>query len=1260
MKNDTGEALKGYDGFCHALTEENGQAHLLLWLQDLFLQTCICDPRTGEGRYCDLETFLDRLSGALRSPGCQDRLSRIAEHTAAAIRNLVAGPHEEIRREYRSMPIPAVREVDSVTTIWLSRQPGRTLREKLTGKRSIRALSRRWDLNTSENRLFKAFLQRLQELFEAKARVLGKADPSFLDVEQQAARWLMDESVREIGRWENLPPNNLLLSDKNYRKIWDGWTWLMELDRQMSKDRADINSRMLRMTFWVLAAALHESPGTTFAQLPCLFWMRRLEAEPLWPWNREGLYLEGLLHTREYGLHSFQLALTEGLVFSIPEILRLRFQAQGGNLKTEILYGGKSRIVSKFGSKAVMKVYSLLKSLLTEGNGSVFPKTIEISTVRHCVMNVSALQPGLSLDGERQRLPYRLMGQFWNGDKCGRILLDCGRARGLLLTPETPVITLQNIFSPAGHSEKDVAQAALTFFEKIHATIRCRRLHYIIPDNLEDFSLSAVRRQIKLYFPDARPLPRSIGAIFAFQRACPQKFHQYERVLVLVGSLCGTQLLITPLIGYRDSNLNRLLPEAGGFRWERHPSHAFDDSFLRDSVARILSWDEHNPLSMINIQPLDICDLAGNVTLYTRDGETLKDYVIPAKSSRKMADLLSRFRIDTRRLMDVRKQVSGNKSIPCFFLPADCPLRYHDHVSDIISLEKVDSVEGGTWIAAWEDRPGCPVLWKDHLPELYMQASSAGSPVYLPLVKEGAVRPQYGQMQKINTVEFSLPQGADFYHFPLTKSKGGTKFRYEAQIRSPSFPLREDVPCTLEMCYTYGAENPYQLFVLPRNKKTAPFQRIEVEWVRADEIVRRSPVPPVPAPCSWQELRHFQGKNGKSSDIIDWMEKEFSFIHYIVCFYRDGSSTYSEGDRIYERVYIEDFSSRTAPWKKGLTGQFTFITIPDGRSIYVNEKVLPPMEEFRPQDIREVSFDIIRRKNDPTQFLCGNMSPGKSINIQDLKKKIRFPSLQIWRDGRSLADAEAPESLREAVRIFHEDLEYLTQHDNLDSVLKEECLLCAARMHKDTPGRIWKILRDIAEDERRTFTENVMLGSALGDFSLPQQRELHNILLDACEKKPWRLDYFGILALAYWCCPSTVSLLTEQEINRLIKALLRAFHGQLEKNEDKLFPQNSTKLCELLLALLRTRDSDVPEIRKILDANGVRCKKLTELVEKIIEIQRERKFCMDSLVQLKMEKPDSRKAMPDILYAVHMYLTGEDGTDDIVITGVDEVSDDNR
>ena len=62
-------------------------------------------------------------------------------------------------------------------------------------------------------------------------------------------------------------------------------------------------------------------------------------------------------------------------------------------------------------------------------------------------------------------------------------------------------------------------------------------------------------------------------------------------------------------------------------------------------------------------------------------------------------------------------------------------------------------------------------------------------------------------------------------------------------------------------------------------------------------------------------------------------------------------------------------------------------------------------------------------------------------------------------------------------------------------------------------GGIWEILRDIAEDERRTLTENVMLGSALGDFSLPQQRDLHAMLLDACEKS--RGDWITLASLRW-------------------------------------------------------------------------------------------------------------------------------------------------
>lgn len=276
-------AWRGYDDFCKALDAVDEHAYVLLWLQDLFLRTCTCDPRTGDGHYNDLESYLKQLSKISKNFIGEDRLTRIVMHTGLSIKSLLRSPHEDIRREHNNIPIAMVREIDSVTIMWLNHQSGRTLREKLAGKLSIRAVSRRWYLDTLENRLFKEFLQRLQELFEEKTQAICAGDPVFEELAQHILRWLREDEVRDIGRWQNLPPNNMLLSDKNYRKIWDGWTWLMELDQQISDDGKQLAAFLLHMTFWMVAATLHEIEGTRFIQLPCLFNMRQCKAKPQWP-----------------------------------------------------------------------------------------------------------------------------------------------------------------------------------------------------------------------------------------------------------------------------------------------------------------------------------------------------------------------------------------------------------------------------------------------------------------------------------------------------------------------------------------------------------------------------------------------------------------------------------------------------------------------------------------------------------------------------------------------------------------------------------------------------------------------------------------------------------------------------------------------------------------------------------------------------------------------------------------------------------------
>ena len=257
-----------------------------------------------------------------------------------------------------------------------------------------------------------------------------------------------------------------------------------------------------------------------------------------------------------------------------------------------------------------------------------------------------------------------------------------------------------------------------------------------------------------------------------------------------------------------------------------------------------------------------------------------------------------------------------------------------------------------------------------------------------------------------------------------------------------------------------------------------------------------------------------------------------------------------------------------------------------------------------------------------------------------------------------MSDVEAPQSLRKAVKTFHTDLEYIIHSNDMDPEFIGDCLWCAARMHKDAPNVIWNILLDVTKQEHWSLTEDIMLGSALGNFSLPQQKALHKTLLDLCKNKPKNRKYLSILSQAYWRCPSTVSQLDEQEINTLVNALYREFKHRLQKKDDRHFPYNITTMCELLLALLRTRGSDNPEIKNILDANGENSKKFKEIIDNIINIQQEKKFPMKSFIQLELKKPDTRKTMPDLLYAVDMYLTGEDGTDDIVITGVKDAASD--
>lgn len=162
----------------------------------------------------------------------EDALDYVLDKARNSIFYIISSPNEKLVREEILTPVNKVKEISSKGMAWLSRKPGKTIRQKIKNSQSILSIKRRMTLDTTENRLFLAYIKEISKLLQYKKMynndiVIEEDDILY----QKINSFIRLPEVLEIKKWENLPPNNTLLSDKNYRKIWDSWIELKKLDQ---------------------------------------------------------------------------------------------------------------------------------------------------------------------------------------------------------------------------------------------------------------------------------------------------------------------------------------------------------------------------------------------------------------------------------------------------------------------------------------------------------------------------------------------------------------------------------------------------------------------------------------------------------------------------------------------------------------------------------------------------------------------------------------------------------------------------------------------------------------------------------------------------------------------------------------------------------------------------------------------------------------------------------------------------------------------
>jgi len=765
------------------------------------------------------------------------------------------------------------------------------------------------------------------------------------------------------------------------------------------------------------------------------------------------------------------------------------------------------------------------------------------------------------------------------------------------LHPDATTISAPDLFFAKDNTTELFDHAARVFAIRLSEVFKNDTLIWLAPDFLNDFELEVIRRNLNARFLDAEPLPRSVAAVFA--QADPAKITGEGYSIVVVDSI-GCKTTATKVVAKFDKDLAKRLPITKGFYWERCPPVVIPGG--ETEMPTVNGYD---------IATLDAKEQWRDATRPTRPP------FIEAAHLKRVPDI-------------------GNFAF-CINL-TESPVMGGIHLHDL--QQQVADIP----------------LWRDQIPELSIKVIKDGRQQRFQLVSRGTtVKPTRGKPVTIPVEKaFTLPAGRLYYSFPLYIGDNANDLGFSARLESTAFPLKKNAECELNLTFEYGSDDPYKLVFTPRDKS---FKSVRAVWRRTEEIIiTDAPAPEYPHPMTWAELRHVPkpGSN-EASDLLEWVQNAIAQLD------RD----------FYVRPKPRATGVISRKWrtdKKG--GHFTFATCnATSKSVLIHQNSFSRDVSYTNfSEGQTISFELQERDGEYSGWKVAGPSYKDEVRLKSfdeesgrnlvasIRKRLYFPVIQVWRDGRSIGDPECPKEFSAAMKANIEYLVTLLREHDIPEPVKNEIRFLFACMHKDAPDECTQWL--VGQVESQKIRNPKAVGFALGDVSENWQK----VLVSKLVANPTN-DALRVFSYAIWREQKFVEKFSLADLRPILNAL-KIMLGNIKQcpsMKDDWTSRNwiraTTEPLELLLGLLRTRASSNPEIKLLLQPHQKITKELAKQVERVTEFVAQSNISLLSRVQIKVEKPEGDRT-PDLLYALRLYLTGDDGANAIHISSVSDSDND--